>query len=161
MALLKQILKDRSDIELDLYGIIPPAQEWLLEGKIQYKGSIPQENLLEVLAGYDFGLVPYSFDLSTERMMSLSFPSKLIDYLGASLPLLVVAPPSLFFVKQVESKNIGIAITSLTSPSLASALDQIVKTDFGTYQNWQEHAHAWAKEEFLADPLRLEKALAR
>jgi hypothetical protein len=137
--------------ELDLYGVNPPGAEWLDPEFIHYKGALPDDRLLETLNHYDYGLVPYSFTDETLKMMTLSFPSKLIDYLGASLPVLVFAPGKLAFLKEVGDKNIGRIETELTEESMIKLLSGLVHLDPATYRGWQEAAQHWANQDFLVD----------
>jgi hypothetical protein len=81
-------------------------------------------------------------------MMSLSFPSKLIDYLGAALPVIVFAPESLTFLESVRSKKIGMIQTSLSLNKTLETLKTLGEVDRTTYEKWQLNAHQWAKEEF-------------
>jgi len=167
VRIIKQILeKNALDIKLDLYGMHPPSTDWLLPDKITYRGSIPDEDLLPTLSLYDYGLIPYSFTTETSRMMGLSFPSKLIDYLGASLPALIIAPEGLSFLKTAKSKNIGAicsGFSSLSEDSIARAIQQsihdISEVEATTYESWQRNAHEWAKESFLCDKEKIKQIL--
>jgi hypothetical protein len=164
--LLKKLLSqpvpslDQIELKIDLFGMHSPPGDWLLPGKIEYCGAIPSdppEELLKVLSTYDFGLIPYSFTLDTQRMMSLSFPSKLIDYLGASLPALIIAPTGLAFLQDAERRNIGILLNSLTPENLIQCIHQMASTEQMTYQQWQANAYAWAQQEFQLSPEKLSK----
>jgi hypothetical protein len=162
---IKDLLKDPNthleiDLEIDLYGINPPPAEWLLPGKITYCGSLQPEKVLEVLQEYDLGLLTYSFNIETERMMSLSFPSKLIDYLGAALPVMAFVPPKLTFLSILEAKDVGITEVTLDLFSMKKALNELRFLDHPTYLRWQINSHKWAQEDFIMDQNKIRKILS-
>jgi len=168
ILLMKEILQNSPealgsiDIQIDLYGMIPPPAEWLLPEKIQYLGAVPSappDTLLKTLNSYDYGLIPYQFTTDTERMMSLSFPSKLIDYLGASLPTIIFSPPGLSFLKLAQSKNIGLIFTALSRKTLIQCMQQLSSLDPETYTQWQHNAYRWALEDFLFNSVKINQIL--
>jgi hypothetical protein len=166
ILLLKRLLSqptsplDQIDLKIDLFGMNAPPDDWLLPGKIEYRGAVPSnppEHLLRILSTYDFGLIPYSFSSDTKRMMSLSFPSKLIDYLGASLPAFIIAPPDLAFLQDAEKREIGILLTTLTPEKLIECLYQMASVEQNVYHQWQANAYSWAQQEFQFDSEKLSK----
>jgi hypothetical protein len=164
IEVLKAFLQDQvipfsPTIEVDLFGLHAPDSKWLLPGKIQYRGSLKESDLQFALKDYDFGIIPYSFDPHTEKLMRSSFPSKLIEYLGASLPTYVIAPHTLTFLEDVRAKNIGVVQTDCTQSSLLSSLDQLLNVDRKNYQKWRENAHRWAQDEFMFDKSKINQIL--
>ena|GEM_PF-3330544 len=144
-------------IEVDLYGMHPPGADWLLPGIISYKGVLRDEHLLETLNQYDFGLVPYSFNIETIQMMALSFPSKLIDYVGASLPLLIFAPENLSFLDEVRKYSVGQIETKIDKNSVVHAFKILGSLSRSDYLARQVAAQAWAKNEFVLTPEKIDE----
>jgi hypothetical protein len=136
---------------IDLYGINPPPENWLAKDRVIYRGALEGDRLLETLQEYDFGLLPYSFDSATVRMMSLSFPSKLVDYLGAALPVVTIAPQGLEFLWDLRGKGVGPVLNSVDPGEVSRLVAGLGTISAEEYSRWQESAHRWARAEFMEE----------
>lgn len=148
------------DFEIDLYGMNPPPEKWLQPGKISYRGTVPTARLLSLLQSYHYGLITYSFDPHTELLMSLSFPSKLIDYLGATLPVLTICPPTLSFTSSFQNKKVGVLQTENSLEATRKSILMLQTLEEQTYREWRKNAQNWANSEFKVSPPLIRQILA-
>jgi glycosyltransferase involved in cell wall biosynthesis len=72
----------------------------------------------------DVLFVPMSFDATERSNMEMSFPSKLVDYTAAGLPLLIYGPPYCSAVGWAE-ENPGVAEVTHNEPELAEAVRRL------------------------------------
>lgn len=138
-------------IEIALYGIHPVPSSWGAEATDKYRGALPanQDEVLKVLSQYDFALLPYSFDEHSIKTMMLSFPSKLVDYLGAALPVITIAPVSLSAIQSITAHAIGPIIHDASDSALLQLLQELSCLDPEKYKNWSINARKWAEDSFL------------
>ncbi len=132
-------------LTLDLFGYEAPPQD-ILSPAISYKGAPERGELINLLSSYDMGLLSYSAEEQSQTLMRLSFPSKLIDYLAADLPVLTIAPEGLGFVKQLRERNVGPVFSGTAVTSLD--LERIRSLDSNHFHLWSESSKQWFQEQF-------------
>lgn len=98
---------EKYTLQVDFYGDNPPNQELLLNCNFQYKGPFLEENKSSLFNNYDMGLISYSYSEPHHSLLKYSFPSKLIDYLMAGLPILYLGPEDMKISNFLREHKIG------------------------------------------------------
>jgi hypothetical protein len=153
ISVLSTILREHPElpVTLDLYGQYPPDRGVELPGRVSYRGTFEDSTLLDLLRGYDYGLLTYSFDEHTRRFMRYSFPGKLIDYISAGLPVITISPRDVSICLDVEARNIGPCVFSLDSAAILAMLHDVLATDAAPIACWRANSSAWAMSEFVRE----------
>jgi glycosyltransferase involved in cell wall biosynthesis len=88
---------------------------------VVYRERIPRADYLRLLAACDIGLV------ATVRNVDVpTFPSKIIDYLRAGLPIVASVEQSTDFGTLVEEQGLGIAVEAGNPPAILAAVEALV-----------------------------------
>lgn len=94
--------------------------------QVQVTGWLPYEESLRRLSEADLGYCPYWFDSERSRIVSTSFPSKLIAYLSCGVPVFYHGPiegtPTAFLARFPA----GVACHTLDPAGIAAALAGVV-----------------------------------
>ncbi len=104
---LSQLDLKKYGLEIDLYGDNPPPQKLLNNKNFHYKGAFLEESKISLFSAYDMALVSYSFAEPHHTLLKYSFPSKLIDYLMAGLPILYLGPQDMKISNFLKIHEIG------------------------------------------------------
>src|SRR5579864_8151188 len=82
-------------MHLTLYTSLPSAalEKMGLAGKNVRRDEVRQEDIARVMDTADVAFLPLSFEPAMRHVVKTSFPSKTAEYLAASVPILVHAPP--------------------------------------------------------------------
>ncbi len=102
-----------------LMAAVDPAK---VGERVHFLDAVPQRDLLPYTASASLGVVPYRADcLNTE----LCTPSKLFEYLGVGVPVVVSDLPELR--RLVEQHDLGVVWPGSDAASLAVALDSLLR----------------------------------
>lgn len=93
---------------------------------IEYRGWIPQKQLLEELAEADLLYCPYRFDPDFEETARLSFPGKLSTYMRTGVPLLVHSPEYSGIAHFVQAQRCGYVLKSVVLEDIVAVIHQIM-----------------------------------
>lgn len=111
-----------------------------LENKIEFKGRIPFEDLINETRKADLGI-------ALEENLGLNYyyalPNKLFDYIQAGVPILVSPFPEM--QKIVKEYDIGTVYDHKTPQALANKIKEIFELK-NRYQKWKDNTRKAAKE---------------
>lgn len=100
-----------------------PSDGVTLPPQVTVTGWVSHERSLELLADADVGYAPLWFDASRRALVETSFPSKLISYLSAGVPVLYHGPrygsPALFLAEHPA----GVVVDTLDPASIGAQLE--------------------------------------
>lgn len=108
--MLNQLDYQKIDYEFDVF-----SSTKFEDPRVNNMGFKTSSELGGILSGYDFGLVPMSFDSRDNEIVSTSFPSKTFFYLSAGLPVLVHAPEHASVSNVCKTYGFGTTVTELGS----------------------------------------------
>jgi hypothetical protein len=147
---LSRLLRAHPDLPviIDLWGQTPPEAGVEIMGRITYRGSFDDGELLDILRGYDFGLLTYSFDEATRTFMRYSLPGKLIDYVSAGLPVITISPREISVCDEIREREIGPCVFSADPASILDALRGVLRTGKREIERWRGNALRWAHADF-------------
>jgi hypothetical protein len=118
-------------IELRVIGSLDPDVGAVPE-QVKVTGWVSYEESLAQLADADIGYCPYWFDADRARLVTTSFPSKLISYLTCSVPVLYHGPaigtPAAFLERYPAGwscHNLDVTEVASTIASLAGAPERL------------------------------------
>ena len=89
-----------------------------------YKGFLDNNLIPEVLSKYDALYLTMSFSSKFIRISETSFPSKIISYIEAGVPIIAHGPEYSSVVKFIRGHNIGICIKTLDSDEIAVQINE-------------------------------------
>jgi glycosyltransferase involved in cell wall biosynthesis len=89
-------------------------------GNVLYRGRIPREDYLSLISACDIGLV-----CTVAGVDVPSFPSKIIDYLRAELPVVAAIEETTDYGRFVEEHGLGTALHAGDPHALAEAVKRI------------------------------------
>jgi len=132
---------DSAELYLRGYGELEPALRALvrakgLEGRVHFLPPAPHDQLVESLAGFDIGVVPYRPTTMDHR---LCLPNKVFEYLQAGLSLAVSALPEL--TRLVEETRAGVLFDPDRPDDIARAIN-VLTGDAGQLQAFKARARA-------------------
>lgn len=93
---------------------------------LEYRGWVPQEQLLEELKEADLLYCPYRFEPDWAETARLSFPGKLSTYMWTGTPLLVHSPSYAGINTFVKSRRCGYVLESVEREDIVSMLKRIM-----------------------------------
>jgi len=105
---------------------------------LELRPPIPSAELVAKLhEEADFLLLFTDFSAASREGMRTLFPSKLVDYTAAAVPILVVAPPDASIVDHLQSRPNAAQLLAEWNPQrVATTVDEIV----GDEKRWQRLA---------------------
>lgn len=112
---------------------------------MEYRGWIPQKQLLEELEEADLLYCPYRFDDKFEKTARYSFPGKLSTYMNTSTPLLVHSPAYSSISRFIKKYESGYVLESVEKDDMIEMLKRIIKD--GGNPNMVRKANQTAKEQ--------------
>ena len=153
MRKIQSLLKRRPElqVQLDYFGQNSPPEEVLPSEIVVYRGRLADEELIPTLRSYDYGLLCYSFDASSISYMQLSFPSKLVDYMAAGLPLVALVPRELSVVADLESRNIGPLLCALDDEAMTTFFEALGNVSSADREAWKQNGQKWLKDSFTIE----------
>jgi glycosyltransferase involved in cell wall biosynthesis len=95
-------------------------------GHIELLDWLPQEELIRRLAEMDAAYCPYWFDPVFENEARLSFPSKLVSYLAAGLPILFHGPDYASPARFLKANPAGLCCHSLERGAILRSIERLV-----------------------------------
>jgi hypothetical protein len=98
-----------------------------------------EEQMKVLSAGYQFGLLPLSFEPEDELFYRTSLMTKIPFYTGVLLPVICIGPASASSVKFVQRHQTGIVCTSGKHEDLVVLLEKISKEFPSMYQKYIYH----------------------
>lgn len=93
---------------------------------MEYRGWVPQEQLLEELTEADLLYCPYRFDPDFEEAARLSFPGKLSTYMRVGVPILVHSPEYAGITHFVQERRCGYVLKSVIQEDIVNAIHEIM-----------------------------------
>jgi glycosyltransferase involved in cell wall biosynthesis len=90
------------------------------DSNVQYRPRIPRAEYLGLIAACDIGIVCTVADVDVP-----SFPSKIIDYLRARLPVIAAVEATTDYGRFVEARGVGLSIAAGDPRGLADAISKI------------------------------------
>jgi len=145
--LAKKLHESDNRVHLEIIGYSSKSETlMLIRSKIQHhpfiqlKGGnsiVPHENILSAIHKADFGIISYPSNPSTIN----SIPTKLFEYLGHRLPILLIDHP--LWVKVCEPYNAAIPF----NPETFSATEVLTAIRRGTFYTTLPQDVFWSSEE--------------
>jgi len=110
---------------------------------LELRSPIPSAELVAKLHEQAHALLLFTdFSAASREGMRTLFPSKLVDYTAAAVPILVVAPPDASIVDHLRTRpNAAQLLTESNPRRVATAVDEIV----GDEKRWQSLAKGAAE----------------
>jgi glycosyltransferase involved in cell wall biosynthesis len=120
---------DGSDkVRLEVFGSSPlwtPGSEDFFRSRNLYHGFPPSDQLVESLRHFQAVLVVMSFAPALRRRMITSFPSKLVDAMQLSLPVVVWGPEYCSAVRWARQGDRALCVTDPNPSMLRRALEEL------------------------------------
>lgn len=113
-----------------LYGPTIFVPENSMPCYFEYRGWVPQEQLLEELTEADLLYCPYRFDPDFEETARFAFPGKLSTYMRTGVPILVHSPEYSGITHFVQERKCGYVLKSVALGDIVAALRQIMDDEF-------------------------------
>jgi glycosyltransferase involved in cell wall biosynthesis len=121
IKLADRCAKHKKNISISVYGDGPLKKSVVEASKanpnLRYCGVVCREEYLHSLNGFDVGLI-----ITVPEVSVPSFPSKVIDYFKAALPVLAAVEESTDFGDFIESIGAGVSVISSDLDALWGAL---------------------------------------
>jgi hypothetical protein len=108
--------------ELHVIGVVPPSLE-PLPPQVRVTGWVSYERSLEMLGDMDMGYCPLWFDPEHPLWVETCFPSKLISYMAAEVPVFYHGPASGTPARFIERYPVGTSCHTWEPGAIARALD--------------------------------------
>ena len=112
---------------------------------MEYRGWVPQKQLLEELEDADLLYCPYRFDDKFEMTARYSFPGKLSTYMNTSTPILVHSPEYSSISRFIKKYECGYVLESVEKDDMIDMLKKVVKE--GRNSEMVERANNTAREQ--------------
>lgn len=106
---------------------------------MEYRGWVPQEQLLEELNEADLLYCPYRFEPDFEETARYAFPGKLSTYMRTGVPLLVHSPEYSGITHFVQERKCGYVLKSVVLGDIVSKIQQIMDDE----SRWDYAKTAW------------------
>jgi hypothetical protein len=112
--------------ELTLIGNPPAAVRSAADRLgIRLESWLPQAELNARLPDFDFAYLPYGFSPERRRFVETSFPTKLISYLNAGLPILHHGPAYSSVAGFLRTYRAGVLLDTMDPDALAAGLRRV------------------------------------
>lgn len=144
--IMRAVAAARNGATLDLYlvgegtpyhdGLVALAEE--LGERVRLLPPVPNEQLLDVLNGYDVGIHVLP---PTNTNNALALPNKFFDYVQARLALLI--GPTASMAELLRRHDLGIVTDDFEQESITKAVEAL---DSDRVSRFKAHAHAAASE---------------
>lgn len=118
---------------------------------MEYRGWIPQKQLLEELEEVDLLYCPYRFDDKFEMTARYSFPGKLSTYMNTSTPLLIHSPAYSSISRFIKKYKSGYVLESVEKDDMIEMLKKIIKD--GGNPDMTRTANQTAREHLSSDAM--------
>lgn len=113
------------DLELFFLGdgaALPELRErWGDHAQVRFGPFLPFADAKELIRDADIGLVSLSPDV-----FRVSYPSKVLTYIGLSLPMLALVEPESQLAREIEAEDLGAVPAAPTPVAIAEALDNLL-----------------------------------
>lgn len=130
---IKEINENSYCIQLDIYttGLITKQMQKALNicGSSTVKGSVPYDDIKEILKCSDLVLHVESFEKKEIRKTRLSFSTKIVDCMQSGICLLAVGPGNLASIKYLSDNNIALVVSSNNGDEIKQCLEEILKNN--------------------------------
>ncbi len=150
-----------SDPRLELMlmgdGEMRPALErqWGQHAQVQFAPFLPFETAATVMADADIGLVSLAKDI-----YAVSYPSKILSYLGLGLPVLTFIEPHSGIAQEVTHNGIGATPAHETAASVGEAIASILSSPDVKQAVAQYYQDTYRHDAILAEWDRMLHAIA-
>jgi hypothetical protein len=134
-----------------LYGPNEFPKELLSYSCIKSLGSLAEDNTVEPLLKFDYALLTYSDSLQVKKFFASSFPSKLIGYLGAGLPVISILSEEIYVYSELKKWDVGPVAQSASEEQLRSLIHSVSNATEERWRQWSFNSTKWAKSEFLVN----------
>ncbi len=118
-------LDRRPDAELLLLGEgeVKPSLEsrWGDHPRVRFGPYLPYVQAKELIAEADVGLVSLTADI-----YRVSYPSKVLTYIGLDLPMLALVEPGSQLAREIEENGLGAVPSEATPAAVADAADHLL-----------------------------------
>lgn len=142
---------------LDFFGSHRYAgRPWFNASWMREHGNLPERELLDRLRQCTWGFSPMSLTDEDPRYNRYSFPTKLISYLAAGLPVIGLGHPESTIIRAVEQNGIGLSLTTSDPSALSGQLRAgLLEADDNPWRRYQSQLLRYSRSEFDADQMRL------
>lgn len=96
---------------------------------MEYRGWVPQEQLMEELKDVDLLYCPYRFDADFEQTARYAFAGKLCSYMRTGIPLLVHSPDYSSISRFVKRNECGYVLESVVQSDIVQTVKGIMDDD--------------------------------
>ena len=137
-------LENHPEVELLLLG--NGAEEarlkarWINHPQITFLPFVPFAEAKRIISAADIGLVSIAPDI-----FRVSYPSKMLTYLGLGLPVLALVEPESHLAKAIETANLGVVPDERTPKAIATALETLLE-NLDLDGERQRHIRKWVEE---------------
>lgn len=103
-------------------------REYPLPPEIQYRGFIPETELMAKLSSYDLALIPFNRSDTPESFYArYSSPSRMTELASVGLPLCLLAGEGTTAAQYVQKNGLGIVVNPSDHQGLTTTLKQLLK----------------------------------
>ena len=157
---LARIIDDKFSgaIEISLYGPDVFPEELTRFKCVVEKGCMAEDDTVRPLTQYDYALLTYSFSQKTVDFFHSSFPSKMIGYVGAGLPVVSILDSRILVQKVLLARDVGIVVSAVEM--IVDLPKLILDVKPVQWIEWSQNSHRWAVEEFQVNFDQLVKDIA-
>jgi hypothetical protein len=119
--------------------------------RIENFGWVAECEINEIARGYQYGLMPMSFETRDRLLYRTSLMTKIVTYLRAGLPIIAIGPSESAAARLVAREGIGVVIPSLDQPAIASKLKDIATSAADDYPRHKLAVERSARTTFNLD----------
>jgi glycosyltransferase involved in cell wall biosynthesis len=94
---------------------------WGDHPQVRFGPFLPFAQAKELIAGADVGLVSL-----TRNIYRVSYPSKVLTYIGLGLPMLALLEPESQLAREIEQNGLGAVPAAATVPAVADAAERLL-----------------------------------
>ncbi|WP_045860376.1 glycosyltransferase family protein [Teredinibacter purpureus] len=121
---------NNKNIQLVNFGRLPRFGV-LRDKRIEFRGQVELEEVLDELSVSDIGYVPYWFSPKKAEVVETSFPGKVSAYIASSVKVLFHGPKNSSVVSFINKYKVGVNCTSLDRRALVEAIEVVSDMQVG------------------------------
>jgi len=107
---------------IELIFSTPSKKDYLKEVSI---GFLPKKECFKLQRDADICFLPLSFNYSIPEEIRIAFPTKLLEYLSATKPILAIVPEGSFMEEFIIKYGVGIVINELSEQKIIEAIEYL------------------------------------
>jgi hypothetical protein len=101
--------------------------------QIENFGWVSESDLCKIAEGFQYGLMPMSFESRDWLLYRTSLMTKIVSYLRVGLPIIAVGPSDSATAQLLHREGIGVNIATLEPSALVTAIKELESTACAEY----------------------------